>query len=163
MPVCCAEADYKPRIMVPAMASETTPFGEKIEALLDRRGWTQDRLSEASDPNVSQGQISNYKYGRRNPSRETVRIIARAFVSDLDAEEAERQYRLTVNALLTAAGFSEDFPGEGDGAEPLPRVIERAGYDPQQFGLEDLDNLQRGVNTMIAGILAEKRLREGRD
>lgn len=112
MQTCLAARGFNQKACVDRMASEITNFGRIVESLLDRLGWTQEQLSTASEPNISQGQISNYKYGKRSPSRETIRTISRAFTTGANAGESF--YRSTVNELLTACGYAEDFPSNDE-------------------------------------------------
>ncbi len=135
-----------------------TDFGEKLEGFLLRRGWNQDQLSNATDPNVSQGQISNYKYGRRNPSRKTIRVLAQALTRGTEGEEAN--YQNMVNTLLKSVGYAEDFPGieyQYPAHQPLHSIIRDIGLDDKQFTGDDLAEMQSGVESLIEGYAIKKQ------
>ena len=89
-----------------SLHNELSEFGTVLDELLDERGWNQTQLSAETDPEVSQGQLSNYRYGRRKPKPETISVIARALTArQADRDQEERQYQLIHNRLRHAAGY----------------------------------------------------------
>lgn len=83
-----------------------TPFGQKMEELLRAAGLNKSRLSEITEPPVSQGQLSNYKYGRRNPSRETISALADALARRISGADYKSTFERTRDELLVSAGFA---------------------------------------------------------
>ena len=86
--------------------SELSEFGLVLDEFLKERGWSQTQLSTETDPEVSQGQLSNYRYGRRNPKPETISVLARALTPrQADRNEESRAYHRVLNRLRHAAGL----------------------------------------------------------
>jgi len=152
-----------PCLSVSKLAKQTqqlavTDFGKKLEGFMLSRNWNQDQLSSATEPNVSQGQISNYKYGRRNPSRKTIRVLAQALARGTEGEEAN--YQNMVNTLLKSVGYAEDYPGveyQYPPHEPLYSIIRDIGLGDQQFTRDDLAEMQSGVESLIEGYAVKKQ------
>ena len=96
------EIKYMPR----SSDGKIVEFGVVLDEILRERGWNQTLLSAATDPEVSQGQISNYRYGRRNPKPETIEVIATALTPEHLKEDGKERYRAQVlNRLRHAAGL----------------------------------------------------------
>ena len=78
-----------------------TPFGQWLSENRQRRGLTMEALADAS--NITQAMVSNMERGTRNPSRDTIASVSRAFSSQ---GADERTARALLNAGLKAAGFA---------------------------------------------------------
>ena len=88
------------------LQSDLSEFGMVLDEFLSERGWNQTQLSAETEPEVSQGQLSNYRYNRRRPKPETLAIIARALTPRIaDQDEEERKYHRILNRLRHATGL----------------------------------------------------------
>ncbi len=113
---------YMPRVKTDKM----TAFGQVLEELLEERGWNQETLSLATDPHVSQGMISNYKWGKRSPKRETIETLARALASgETDFERQNIKYSSIFNTMFRAVHSLDDIEYDSD---PDFEVV-REAYD----------------------------------
>ena len=105
-------------------------FGAELDSILSERGWNQTLLSAATDPEVSQGQISNYRYGRRKPKAETIEVIARALAPENQSQaDAGRLFHQINSRLRHAAGLrraagttATQFPESIDEPAPMPMM-----------------------------------------
>jgi transcriptional regulator with XRE-family HTH domain len=73
-----------------------TPFARALRAAREKRGISQSKLADRAD--LCHSYVSRLESGQRNPSRETVDLIADA----LGMPDGERE------ALLASAGFTDE-------------------------------------------------------
>jgi transcriptional regulator with XRE-family HTH domain len=136
----------------PADIPHGNHFGAWLRARRDERDLTGEALAALIGGGFTQGRISSYETGVKNPERETVRLIAEAL--------AQGQTRVTAEDLerdgLIAAGFAP----EGMMLPEIERIpdedeLERrlAAYDGPNPGL-------RAAQGALAGFLHAVRTSE---
>lgn len=59
--------------------------GNRIAALREERGWTQEKLAERAE--LTQGYIALIEAGKRNPTKRVLRDIARALRTTVEELE----------------------------------------------------------------------------